>query len=71
MTPEQAALGRKAQASLQAARLLASQGFHDFAAARAYYSMFYLAEAFLLGESLAFSRHSGVIAAFGQHFARS
>ena len=29
MTPEQAALGRKAQASLQAARLLASQGSYD------------------------------------------
>ena len=33
--------------------------------------MFYLAQAFLEGESLAFSKHSAVIAAFGQHFART
>lgn len=33
--------------------------------------MFYLAQAFLEGEGLAFSRHSAVIAAFGQHFART
>jgi uncharacterized protein (UPF0332 family) len=33
--------------------------------------MFYLAQAFLEGEGLAFSRHSAVIAAFGKHFART
>ena len=31
--------------------------------------MFYGAEALLLGEGLTFSKHSGVIAAFGRHFA--
>jgi len=31
--------------------------------------MFYVAQAFLEGEGLAFSKHSAVIAAFGQHFA--
>jgi len=31
--------------------------------------MFYIAQAFLLGEGMAFSKHSGVIAAFGQYFA--
>jgi len=71
MTREQIALLRKARASLQAARLLADQKFYDFAVSRAYYAMFYTAEAFLLEEGLAFSKHSAVIAAFGQHFAKT
>jgi len=71
MNPEQSALLQKAQDSLQAARLLAEQGFYDFAVSRAYYAMFYVAEAFLLGEGLAFSKHSAVIAAFGQRFAKT
>lgn len=33
--------------------------------------MFYIAEAFLEGENLAFSKHSAVIAAFGREFART
>jgi uncharacterized protein (UPF0332 family) len=32
--------------------------------------MFYIAEALLLGEGLAFSKHSAVIAAFGQRFVK-
>lgn len=71
MTPEQVALLQKAQASLQAARLLSEQGFYDFAISRAYYAMFYVAEAFLLGDGLAFSKHSAVIATFGERFAKS
>jgi len=71
MTSEQMALLQKAQDSLQAARLLADQGFYDFAVSRAYYAMFYVAEALLLSQGLAFSKHSAVIAAFGQHFAKT
>lgn len=33
--------------------------------------MFYIAEAFLLGKKLAFSKHSGVHAAFGEHFTKT
>jgi uncharacterized protein (UPF0332 family) len=33
--------------------------------------MFYVAQAFLAGEGLSFSKHSAVIAAFGQHFAKT
>lgn len=33
--------------------------------------MFYVAQAFLSGEGLSFSKHSAVIAAFGQHFAKT
>jgi uncharacterized protein (UPF0332 family) len=70
MTPDQLDLLRKAQSSLEAARLLL-KGYPDFAASRAYYAMFYIAEAFLEGEGLAYSKHSAVIAGFGQHFART
>ena len=53
-----------------AAQLLNDQGFHDFATSRAYYAMFYVAEALLLGEGLTFSKHSAVIAAFGKSFVK-
>jgi uncharacterized protein (UPF0332 family) len=43
----------------------------NIAASRAYYALFYIAEALLLSRGLAFSSHSAVIAAFGKEFARS
>lgn len=70
MTLEQEALLRKARDSLRGARVLADQKLYDFAVSRAYYRMFYVAEAFLLGEGLTFSKHSAVIASFGQRFAK-
>lgn len=60
----------KARRSLQVARHLFEDGDYDFAASRAYYAMFYLAEAALLTRGLAFSRHSGVIAGFYNTFVR-
>ncbi|MCX8089868.1 MAG: HEPN domain-containing protein [Verrucomicrobiae bacterium] len=71
MTPEVQALLSKARASPEAAHVLAQKGWHDFAASRAYYSMFYAAEALLLVKGLSFSSHSAVIAAFGKEFAKS
>lgn len=71
MTPEQQRLLDKADRTLQAARVLSDRGFFDSAASRAYYVMFYIATAFLESEKLSFSRHSAVIASFGQNFARS
>lgn len=71
MTREQAALLKKAYDSLRGAKLLAGDELHDFAASRAYYTMFYVAEALLLGEGLSFSKHTAVIAAFGGRFART
>lgn len=71
MTPEQRRLLDKANRSLQAARALNSAGFTEFAASRAYYGLFYIATAFLAGEGLSYTRHSAVIAALGQHFART
>ncbi|RJP68207.1 MAG: HEPN domain-containing protein [Candidatus Abyssobacteria bacterium SURF_17] len=71
MIPEQSALLAKSRESLKAARLLAEGGYFDFAVSRAYYAMFYVVEALLLEEGLAFSKHSAVIAAFGQKFAKT
>jgi uncharacterized protein (UPF0332 family) len=71
MTPEQQALLDKAQRSLEAAQSLIQQGFYDFAVSRAYYAMFYIAEALLDQEGLSFSSHAAVISAFGQYLART
>jgi uncharacterized protein (UPF0332 family) len=71
MSPEQQFLLQKAQRSLEAAQNLMQQGFHDFAVSRAYYAMFYVAEALLDQLGLAFSSHAAVISAFGQHFAKT
>jgi uncharacterized protein (UPF0332 family) len=71
MMPEQQALINKAQESLDAARLLLEEGFAGFAAARAYYTMLYLAQAFLLDQELSFSKHSAVIASFGKEFVKT
>jgi uncharacterized protein (UPF0332 family) len=70
MTDEQRELLLKAQQSLEAAKLLLTNNYPDYATSRAYYSMFYIAEAFLEGEGLSFSKHSAVIAAFGREFAK-
>jgi uncharacterized protein (UPF0332 family) len=53
-----------------AGRRLAADGDLDFAVSRAYYAMFYTAQAFLLIRDRRFSKHSAVIAAFGQEFAK-
>ena len=71
MTVEQAALLGKARDSLRAARVLFDEELYDFSVSRAYYAMFYVAEALLLGEGVSFSKHSAVISAFGQRFAKT
>ena len=69
MTPEQ--LLGKAYRSIDSAKMLAGGGHFDFAASRAYYAMFYVAEALLLTKGLLFSSHSAVNSAFGQQFAKT
>ena len=71
MKPEQLDLLLKARQSLSAAKLLLNNSFPDYAASRAYYAMFYIAEAFLDGEGMSFSSHAAVIGAFGREFART
>ena len=61
----------RADQAVDAARKLASDGYYDFAASRAYYSVFYAASALLLKEGLEFRKHSGVIAAIHQRFIKT
>jgi uncharacterized protein (UPF0332 family) len=61
----------KAERSLNAALKLSMEGDYDFAISRAYYAMFYMAEACLLTKNLSFSKHSGVLSAFNQHFIKA
>ncbi len=68
MTPEQEGLLQKAYRNIRSAKLLVGDGDFDTAVSRAYYAMFYVAEALLLSKGLAYSKHSAVIAAFGREF---
>ena len=61
----------KAQSAIEAAELLLHGEKGEFAAGRAYYAMFYVTEALLFERGLEFSKHSGVHAAFGEHFAKT
>lgn len=65
------ALLEKAGRSLVAAWCLLDEGDADFAASRAYYGYFYVAEALLLSKELRFSRHAQVVAQYGRHFVRT
>jgi uncharacterized protein (UPF0332 family) len=65
------ALFEKAEASVSAARLLTDQRYHDFAASRAYYGMFYVAEALLASRGQSYSTDGGVVGAFGREFAKT
>lgn len=69
MTDATLGLLRKAERAIRAADRLLGGGDADFAAARVYYAMFYVAAALLHDRGLRFKKHSGVHAAFGQHFA--
>ena len=61
----------KAKDSLDASDLLRTQGYYDFAASRAYYSMFYVAEALLASLGQSYSSHAAVQAAYGREFAKT
>ncbi|NOT01119.1 MAG: HEPN domain-containing protein [Phycisphaerales bacterium] len=71
MKPQCHALLVKAERAIHAAIRLKQDGDLDFAAGRAYYAMFYVAEALLFERGLTFRKHSGVHTAFGEHFAKS
>lgn len=62
----------KAQRAIQAAQILLDAGdLPDFATGRAYYAMFYVAEALLEEKSLRFSKHGGVHGAFGEYYVKT
>lgn len=70
MKPEVEALLDKSRRSIKTAEKIFKDGEVDFAGSRAYYALFYVAEALLLERGLAFSSHSAVIANFGKEFAK-
>lgn len=61
----------KAARSIHAAERLLESEDPEFAAGRAYYAMFYTAEALLYEEGLRFRKHGGVHGAFGERFAKT
>jgi uncharacterized protein (UPF0332 family) len=61
----------KSAHAIRAARLLLENDETDFAAGRAYYAMFYAAEALLCEEGRRSRSHSGVHSLFGEQFAKS
>ncbi|MFA6990403.1 MAG: HEPN domain-containing protein [Candidatus Gastranaerophilaceae bacterium] len=71
MIEEQLQLLNKSKDSLRGAFALFDSGLYAFAVSRAYYAMFYLAEAILLNEDFNYSKHSAVISAFGNNFIKT
>ncbi len=70
MNEQQFLLLNKAKDSLKAAKILLRENLCAFSVSRSYYSMFYIAEVFLLEKELTFSKHSAVISAFGREFVK-
>lgn len=68
MKEEITQLREKSKRSLEAAKYLHEKRDYDFAVSRAYYSLFYTAEALLLMKEKSFSKHSAIIAAFYQFY---
>jgi uncharacterized protein (UPF0332 family) len=61
----------KAERAIGAADNLLASGDSEFAVGRAYYAMFYVAEALLNERGLRFKKHGGVHGAFGENFAKA
>ncbi len=71
MNESTAKLLDKAARAILAGESLLTGGHLEAAASRAYYALFYVAEALLDERGLHFRKHGGVHAAFGEHFAKS
>jgi uncharacterized protein (UPF0332 family) len=61
----------KAIDTIESSELLLDHGKVDVAAGRAYYALFYVAEALLNEKGLQFSTHGDVIGAYGKEFAKT
>ncbi len=71
MKEETQKLLQKASRAIHAAETLLREGEADFAVGRAYYAMFYIAEALLGARGLRFRKHSSVHSAFGKRFIKT
>ncbi|MFN8441729.1 MAG: HEPN domain-containing protein [Caldilineaceae bacterium] len=61
----------RAKRDLQATQINIEQGFYEVAISRAYYAMFYAANALLVSKGLTRNKHSGVVSAFGEYFVKT
>jgi uncharacterized protein (UPF0332 family) len=61
----------RARRSLEVAQRLLLDGYPGECASRAYYAMFYAAQALLKSEDVDVTKHSAVEAAFGERFAKT
>jgi uncharacterized protein (UPF0332 family) len=59
----------RARRDLEAAESNLLHGYYAVAVTRAYYAMLYAASALLATKGISRSKHSVVLAAFGEHFA--
>ena len=57
--------------AIEAADILLTNGKTEIAAGRAYYAMFYTAEALLNEKGFQFGKHGNVLAAYGKYFAKT
>jgi uncharacterized protein (UPF0332 family) len=71
LSPDALKLLKKAGRAIHAAETLLQHEDVDFAAGRAYYAMFYRAEALLSEKGLHSRKHGGVHALFGQEFIKT
>ena len=62
---------QRANRYLKSAGVLIAEKDYESAVSRAYYAMFYAAQAILLAKGLSFSSHKGVISGFGEHFVKT
>lgn len=65
------AVVEKANRSLDAAKVLFNKENFESASSRAYYAVFHMMQAVLLTKGLSYSKHSGVISGFSEHFIKS
>jgi len=61
----------RARQDLEAAESNVRHGFYAVSVTRAYYAMFYAASALLASKGISRSKHSAILAAFGEHFAKT
>ena len=71
MNPATVKLLEKTERAIAAGESALANGFNEDAAGRAYYAMFYVAEALLNEQGLHFRKHGGVHSAFGERFAKT
>ncbi|MEW6620703.1 MAG: HEPN domain-containing protein [bacterium] len=68
---EVASLIERPKKYLKSSKMLIDEGDYESSVSRAYYAMFFSAEAILLTKNLSFSSHGGVISAFGEYFVKT